>query len=590
VGGPGISTLPSTRPDIGGRPGIGGGPGRSNLPALGAGAAAGAALGAGIANRVGDRPSATLPGLGDQRPANGSVGERRDALSDRLGGEGRRDQGRQDRQQTRDDRQQGRNDRQEGRQQDRGGRQENRQQTRDDRQQGRNDRQEGRQQDRGDRQENRQENRGDRQENRGERQENRQENRGERQENRQENREQIREDWQDRGDQIRDDWQDRRDQIRDDWQNYRDDALNDWQGWFDDHYGMYDDWYSGYAPGYWGESDYLWDEYPVAAAAGLTWWGANSLGYQFGYSDYYNPYYTESMPAYYTEPIVTVPIIEPVQETAVGAAPALPPGATSEGVSQFDQAREAFLEGQYQTALKIADAALAQMPRDAVLHEFRSLVLFALQRYAEAAATIHPVLDVGPGWDWKTVSGLYPNTDTYTHQLRALEAARDKNPDAADLHFLLGYHYLTCGYSTQALTEFRHAQEQRPNDSVSASLVATLSPRDAQPAQAPAERTAKAVPPDSVVGTWKASGKGKSSYSMSLRKDGSFTWAFTRGGRKQEVKGVHTVEDNILAMEPDSGGVMLAEVSLKDPDTLHFKMVGGASKDPGLEFRREPSK
>jgi hypothetical protein len=541
--------LPSTRPDIG-RPGVGGRPGRSNLPALGAGAAAGAALGAGVASRVGDRPSATLPGMGDRRPgasqlpANRSVGERRDALSDRLGGEGRRD-----------DRQQNRGDRQETRQQDRG------------------DRQETRQQDRGDRQENRQQNRDDRQANRTDRQDNRQQNREERQENR---------------GQIREDWQDRRDQIREDWQDYRDDARQDWQSWFDDHYGMYDDWYAGYAPGYWGQWDYLWDNYPVAAMAGLTWWGANSLGYQFGYSEYSNPYYTESMPAYYTEPIVTVPI-EPVQETA--AAPALPPGATSEGVSKFDQAREAFLEGQYQAALKLADAALAQMPRDAVLHEFRSLVLFALQRYAEAAATIHPVLDVGPGWDWKTLSCLYPNTDTYTHQLRALEAARDKNPDAADLHFLLGYHYLTCGYPPQALTEFRQVLEQRPNDSVSASLVATLSPRDAQPAQAPAERTAKAVPPDSVVGTWKASGKGgKSSYSMSLRKDGSFTWAFTHGVRKQEVKGVHTVEDNILAMEPDSGGVMLAEVTLKEPDTLHFKMIGGASKDPGLEFRREPSK
>jgi hypothetical protein len=37
------------------------------------------------------------------------------------------------------------------------------------------------------------------------------------------------------------------------------------------------------------------------------------------------------------------------------------------------------------------------MPRDAVLHEFRSLALFALQRYSESAAAIHAVLAVGPG-------------------------------------------------------------------------------------------------------------------------------------------------------------------------------------------------
>jgi hypothetical protein len=76
---------------------------------------------------------------------------------------------------------------------------------------------------------------------------------------------------------------------------------------------------------------------------------------------------------------------------------------------------------------------------------------------------------------------------------------------------------------------------------------------------------------------------------MVLRKDGSFTWGFTRGTHKQEVKGVYTVEGNVLAMEPDSGGVMLAEIAIKEPDTLHFKMIGGASDDPGLEFRRGSS-
>jgi len=50
------------------------------------------------------------------------------------------------------------------------------------------------------------------------------------------------------------------------------------------------------------------------------------------------------------------------------------------------------------------------------------------------------------------------------------------------------------------------------------------------------------------------------------------------------------MEGNVLAMEPDSGGVLLAELTTKGPDALHFKMIGGASDDPGLEFRRGPSK
>jgi tetratricopeptide (TPR) repeat protein len=395
--------------------------------------------------------------------------------------------------------------------------------------------------------------------------------------------------------------------MREDWQQYRDDAREDWQGWFDDHYGSYGDWYSGYAPEYWGQSDYLWDSYPVAAAAGLTWWGANALGYEFGYSDYVNPYYTEEMPAYYNEPIITAPIevtqavtstVIPPSETVVPAVPAdtappavsPAPAAASEPVTKFDQARDAFHEGKYEEALKLTNAAIAQKPRDAVMHEFRSLVLFALNRYAEAAATIHPVLDVGPGWDWKTLSSLYASVDTYTRQLRALEDAAKKDPKAADLRFLLGYHYLTCGHPDQALSRFHQALELQPNDSVAAALVANLTPRDARPAPAaPPEQAPKAVPAESIIGSWKATGKGKANYSMSLTKEGTFTWGFSRGGHKQEVKGVHAMEGNVLAMEPDTGGVMLAELQPKGPDTLHFKMIGGASNDPGLEFRREPS-
>lgn len=470
------STLPSTRPDVGGRPGIG------TLPAAGAGAIAGA----GVANRVGDRQG-SLPGLGDGRPsqlpANRTPEQRRDALQNRMtSGEGRTGQ-------------------------------------------------------------------------------------------------QPARDWS----QQRQDWQQNRDQIREDWQQHRDGARDDWQNWFDDNYGRYGGWYGGYAPGYWGRWDHLWDNYPVAAAVGLTSWGANRLGYWFGCSDYSNPYYAESMPEVYSEPILTIPA-EPAQEPARAAETALPPRVTPEAVSKFDQARAAFLEGKYDEALKLTDAAVAQMPHDAVLHEFRSLVLFALQRYSESAAAIHAVLDVGPGWDWETLSSLYPSIEVYTNQLRALEAAREKNPKAADLSFLMGYHYLSCGHQEPALTMFKWAAKLQPKDTVAAALVATLSPRDAKSTEPSATEAPKPVPPDNVVGNWTASGAGSASYSMNLKKDGTFTWAFNRGSRKQDAKGVYAMEGNVLAMEPDTGGVLLAELTVKGQDSLNFKMIGGAKDDAAWNF------
>jgi tetratricopeptide (TPR) repeat protein len=384
--------------------------------------------------------------------------------------------------------------------------------------------------------------------------------------------------------QVRQDWQDRRDQIREDWQQHRDEARNDWQDWFDDHYGWYGGWYAGYAPGYWARWDYLWDNYPVAAAVGLTWWGVNSLGYQFGYSDYSNPYYTESMPASCAEPVVAWPA-----EPSEGPAATLPPGVSAAAVAKFDEARAEFLGGRYEEALKLTDAALAEMPHDAVLHEFRSLVLFALKQYPEAAAAIHPVLAVGPGWDWKTLSTLYPDVDTYTTQLRALEAARKANPAAADIRFLLGYHYLTCGYADDAMAEFKQSSKLRPADSVAASLAATLSPRNAQGTEAPVAATPKPVPPDNITGDWAAAGKGSAKYALKLQKDGTFTWSFTRRSRPETVKGVYTIEGNILAMEPDTGGVLLAELTPKQSDILHFKQVGAAPDDQGIEFHRVSS-
>jgi tetratricopeptide (TPR) repeat protein len=383
---------------------------------------------------------------------------------------------------------------------------------------------------------------------------------------------------------VRQDWQQNRDQIREDWQQHRDEARDDWQNWFDDNYGRYGGWYWGHAAGYWNRWDYLWDNHPVAAAVGLTWWGVNSLGYQFGCGDYYNPYYEETQYFNYSEPVVTLPV-----EQAPEQGPALPPGS-QEAVDKFDQARAAFLDGAYEKALKLTDEAVAKLPHDAVLHEFRSLVLFALRRYSESAAAINAVLAVGPGWDAKTLTSLYPDMDTYTAQLRALEAFRNKDPKVAEVRFLLGYHYLTCGFPDEALGEFRRASELQPKDAVAAALVATLSPRDAQPAQAPTAAAPKAVPSDDLIGNWNADGKGSAKFSMSLRKDGTFTWAFNRGSRKQESKGVYSLEGNVLAMEPDSGGIMLAELAVKGQDSLHFKMIGGAADDPGLDFKREESK
>ena len=129
--------------------------------------------------------------------------------------------------------------------------------------------------------------------------------------------------------------------------------------------------------------------------------------------------------------------------------------------------------------------------------------------------------------------------------------------------------------------EFK-ALELQPKDPVSAAVVATLSP--ARRSSSPVAGALQAVPSDTVVGKWTANRKAGAQY-HELAKDGAFTWAFTRGVREARVKGVYTVEGNVLALEPDTGGVMLAELTASQPGSLQFKMIGAAANDPGLQFK-----
>ena len=125
--------------------------------------------------------------------------------------------------------------------------------------------------------------------------------------------------------------------------------------------------------------------------------------------------------------------------------PRPPTQVASPAIAKFDSARAAFGTGDYAGALRLTDEALKVLPNDAMLHEFRALVLFAVGKYDLAAGPLYAVLSVGPGWDWTTMAGLYPDIEVYTTQLRKLEAYVTANPTSTAGRFVLAYHYLTQG-------------------------------------------------------------------------------------------------------------------------------------------------
>jgi hypothetical protein len=216
-------------------------------------------------------------------------------------------------------------------------------------------------------------------------------------------------------------------------------------------------------------------------------------------------------------------------------------------------------------------------------------------KYKEAAGALYAVLSVGPGWDWTTMSSLYPSVDVYTQQLRALEDAVRQNDNAADLHFLLGYEYMTEGYQAPAARQFETVVKLAPNDQVSRQLLAMIAPPDGGNGVAPATAEAPAntpsdtqlTAPTNVAGSWHAAPPtGGGAIDLSLGADGKFNWKYARPDKTQSFDGKYELAGTTLVLEYDNGGTMVGKVNAEGPDRFSFKMVGGPPNDPGLNFTR----
>lgn len=322
-------------------------------------------------------------------------------------------------------------------------------------------------------------------------------------------------------------------------------------------------------PGYWG-------------AWGLGAWTLGSWYYNTGYATYSNPYYEAPS----TTVVVESPTYDYSQPIDVSSQQAATP--SDEGMQQFDAAKDAFRARDYPGALRAVEQAISMMPDDAALHEFRALVLFALKRYREAAATLYAVLSVGPGWDWTTLSGLYPSMDVYTGQLRALEGYQREHPDSADAHFVLAYHYLTAGHTDAAAEQLEEVVRLNPEDKLSAQLVTLVSPEQGAdvPPSADAAATSPPAKQGNPVGVWTAKPAADATIELSLCDDGTFTWRFTDSRRTHELEGTFELAGSVLVLQPADSEAMVGNVTWNGEQEFEFKLIGGPPNDSGLRFNR----
>ena len=108
----------------------------------------------------------------------------------------------------------------------------------------------------------------------------------------------------------------------------------------------------------------------------------------------------------------------------------------------MDRAVRAFQNGDYAEAQRECERVIRLLPGNANVQEFCALRQFAQGNYKDAAVTLRAVLAAGPGWDWKMLSSLYTNPQTYRKRARALEDYVRERPNDAAGRFVLAYHYL----------------------------------------------------------------------------------------------------------------------------------------------------
>ena len=357
--------------------------------------------------------------------------------------------------------------------------------------------------------------------------------------------------------------------------------------------------------------------------------GSSSLGYATAYT---NPYYATqtaavASPYDYSQPIVVNNYVtsdggdssNAAQNSAQGgeggagtAAAELTP-AQLEANKALDVALAKFKQGDYPGAIVSIDQAVKSSPNDTVLHEVRALGLFALGRYADAAAALNAVLAVAPGMDWTTMSGLYGSVDTYTGQLRKLEEYCRTNPTNAAGHFVLAYHYLVGGHTDLAAEALKVVVEKQPGDVVSKRLLESLLPPEettrpeetrspekpgaeqrpapSKPAGEPqvAEQPAESTPPETdLVGSWKAT-EGGNSVVLTIGEDSKFTWkAQPEGQPAVELSGTIATAPDAIALETEKQGTMVGRVTSQGADGFDFLVDGAPKGAKPLQFRRAP--
>lgn len=163
----------------------------------------------------------------------------------------------------------------------------------------------------------------------------------------------------------------------------------------------------------------------------------------------------------------------PPYEEEPAPRPAVVP--TNEEAAEYQQmAEDAFHANELKYAIKYANHALIEDPKNGKLHLFMGQLFFASGKYAASAAALHRGMSLLNEDDWgfvvKNYTLLYEG-DNYIKQMNSLVAFIKKNPDAPYAYFVRGYQYGFLGHEKAGRKDMAKALELESRDKLAGELL-----------------------------------------------------------------------------------------------------------------------
>ena len=76
-------------------------------------------------------------------------------------------------------------------------------------------------------------------------------------------------------------------------------------------------------------------------------------------------------------------------------------------------------------------------------------------------------------------------------------------------------------------------------------------------------------------------------FALTMTKEKTFTWSFTpKDQSPQSFDGTYSVQGDVVTLERNGGGSLIAKVRSIDESHFQFKLMGAPDDDSGLDFAR----